>query len=80
MYVAFRTLDVQRPEMVQIFLAGVIRGHQALTAPKLNGVAVNQSLGFLDCLGVVRAFQRLKPDEMAVNVYRERPIFAHPAF
>jgi hypothetical protein len=34
-------------------VCGTHPDHQALAAPKLNVVAVNESFGFLDCLGIV---------------------------
>jgi hypothetical protein len=52
--------------------------HQALAAPKLNVVPVNESLGFLDCLGIVTANQRLKACEMPVAPDGISPVFDHP--
>jgi hypothetical protein len=45
-------------------ICGTDPDHKTWAAPKLNVLAVNQSLGFLDCLGIVGARQRLKSNEM----------------
>jgi hypothetical protein len=34
--------------------------HQAHAAPKLDVLAIDHALGFLDCLGIVATNQRLK--------------------
>jgi hypothetical protein len=52
--------------------------HKTWAAPKLNVLAVNQSLGFLDCLGIVGARQRLKSNEMPINANGVRPVLCHP--
>jgi hypothetical protein len=43
-------------------------------------MAIHQALGYLDCLGVVRAYQWLKPDEMPVYIDPVCPIFHHGLF
>jgi len=48
-------------------ICGTDPDHKTRAAPKLNVLAVNQSLGFLDCLGIVGARQRLKSNEMPIN-------------
>jgi hypothetical protein len=36
--------------------------HKTRADPKLNVVAVNESRGLLDCLGVIGAYQRFIPN------------------
>jgi hypothetical protein len=49
-------------------------------APKLYGIAVNESLGFLDCLGIVGALHRFISNEMSVTSYCIRSVICHAPF
>jgi hypothetical protein len=59
-------------------ICGTDPDHKTWAAPKLNVLALNQSLGFLDCLGIVGARQRLKSNEMPINANGVRPVLCHP--
>jgi hypothetical protein len=52
--------------------------NQPLGAPNLNGAAIQQPLGSLDCLVIGIANNRLESDEMPVGPDRESPVFCHP--
>jgi hypothetical protein len=54
--------------------------HQAFTGPKLYIAVMNEPLGFLDRLGVVRAYQRLATNEMPVLAHSVRPVLSHAPF
>jgi hypothetical protein len=52
---------------------------EALAAPKLDIVTVDQTLGLLDGFGIIRANQRLRADKMPVAPDDKRPVLYHPA-
>jgi hypothetical protein len=56
----------------------ICAGSPAWDAPKLDIEAINETLGLLDCFGIVNANQRLKAVQMTVVPNDVSPVLDHP--